>query len=89
MKKIVIVLGILTIPFLLTSCKSENKLNKLDENEKDIKIESNSMYLNVSESVKVNSYNGFKLIDSEIVKNQNGTITVVLKFNEAIKEDGI
>ena len=86
MKKIVIVLGILTIPFLLTSCKSENKLNKLDENEKDIKIESNSMYLNVSESVNVNSYNGFKLIDSEIVKNQNGTITVVLKFNEAIKE---
>lgn len=42
-------------------------------------------YLNTSETVTVNGYNGYKLIGSEQTDNEDGSITVILKFNQPIK----
>ena len=86
MKKKFICWSILTISVLLTGC-NKHKYEKLDENKNNIDINSTTRYVNVSESVKVNSFNGYKLIDSDVIKNQNGTITVVLKFNQPIEKE--
>lgn len=51
-----------------------------DSNETDINITSTTQYINTTESVKVSSFNGFRLSDTNTVKNEDGSYTVVLNF---------
>jgi hypothetical protein len=42
-------------------------------------------YINTSESVSVTAYNKYRLIKSDKIKNNDGSYTIVLKFNKPIK----
>ncbi|MGJ0846526.1 hypothetical protein ACR77J_07550 [Tissierella praeacuta] len=42
-------------------------------------------YLNTSDTVQVNTYNGYKLIESDMTTNEDETIVITLKFNKPIK----
>lgn len=53
-------------------------------NEYNVKI-SSSQYINTSETITVNGYNGYKLIESNQVVNEDGSISVSLKFSKPIK----
>jgi hypothetical protein len=76
MKKILV---ILLISLMLTGCFDSNKNNNV------VIGTDGGWYINTSESVGVNSYNGYRLIGSNKVNNPDGSITVVLKFNKPIQ----
>lgn len=57
-----------------------------DSNENDnVTVESDDgFYLNTSESVSVNAYNKYRLIESIRENSEDGSITVTLKFNKVL-----
>lgn len=75
MKKLLITL--LLLPLFLTGC---------DNNEENVKISTdNGWYINTSESITVSSFNKYRLIDSDMVTEKDGSIVVTLKFNTPFK----
>ena len=45
----------------------------------------NENYTNTSETVKINGYNGYKLISSEIIQNDDGSYNISIKMDKPIK----
>lgn len=54
-------------------------------NDKDVKIYT-KWYVNTSETVLIGAYNGNKLVKSNIIENEDGSIRVELIFDKPIKE---
>jgi len=42
-------------------------------------------YLNTTETVKINTFNGFKLINSKRINNKDGSVRIILDFDKPIK----
>ena len=42
-------------------------------------------YLNTTETVKINTFNGFKLINSKRINNKDGSIRIILDFDKPLK----
>ena len=42
-------------------------------------------YLNTTETVKINTFNGLKLINSKRINNKDGSIRIILDFDKPIK----
>ena len=42
-------------------------------------------YLNTTETVKINTFNGFKLIKSKRINNKDGSIRIILDFDKPLK----
>lgn len=74
MKKLVLLFFVLTT--LLVGCDN----NKND----NIEIETRH-YMDTSETVNVSSYNKYKLVELDKTNNEDGSITVTLKFDKPIK----
>ena len=75
MKKLLIIMG-LSLLILLTGC---------DKKDKNLEMYVITRYANTTESIKINTFNGYKLIDSKVKENKDGSIEVVLKANKPIK----
>ena len=52
---------------------------------KNLDIYTEGYKINTTESITIRTYNGYKLIDSEIINNNDGSITVILDINKPIK----
>lgn len=50
--------------------------------ERDIDISSTTHYINTTESVDIKAYNGFRLIGSKSIKNEDGSYQIILDFNK-------
>lgn len=75
-KRSLLFVALLLVPILLTGC---------DTNDKDITITSdNGWYVNTSESISVTGYNGFKLVNSKLINNKDGSIRVILDFKKPL-----
>ena len=74
MKKLLIIMG-LSLLILLTG----------DKKDKNLEMYVITRYANTTESIKINTFNGYKLIDSKVKENKDGSIEVVLKANKPIK----
>ena len=42
-------------------------------------------YLNTTETVKINTFNGLKLINSKRINNKDGSIRIILDFDKPLK----
>ena len=42
-------------------------------------------YLNTTETVKINTFNGFKLVNSKRINNKDGSIRIILDFDKPLK----
>ena len=42
-------------------------------------------YLNTTETVKINTFKGLKLINSKRINNKDGSIRIILDFDKPIK----
>ena len=42
-------------------------------------------YINTTETVKINTFNGFKLINSKRINNKDGSIRIILDFYKPLK----
>ena len=42
-------------------------------------------YLNTTETVKINTFNGLKLINSKRIDNKDGSIRLILDFDKPLK----
>ena len=52
--------------------------------DKNIEVYSEN-YINTSETVKINGYNGYKLISSEIIQNDDGSYNISIKMDKPLK----
>lgn len=48
---------------------------------KDISIKSQK-FIDTSDTVKINGYNGYQMSDSSIIKNEDGSYTITIKMNK-------
>ena len=74
MKKILLIIFLIII--LLTTTGCDKRKNK------DIDISSTTHYVDTTESVNIKTFNGFRLSNSELIKNENGSYRVVLDFKK-------
>ena len=42
-------------------------------------------YLNTTETVKINTFNGLKLINSKRINNKDGSVRIILDFDKPLK----
>ena len=42
-------------------------------------------YLNTTETVKINTFNGLKLINSKRIDNNDGSVRIILDFDKPLK----
>ena len=42
-------------------------------------------YLNTTETIKINTFNGFKLINLKRINNKDGSVRIILDFDKPIK----
>lgn len=75
MKKVLCILSIL-ISISLVGCDSREDKNVALYVEK---------YINTSETVTINSYNGYKLVASEIIQNEDNSYSINIKMDKPIK----
>ena len=75
MKKVVFSILILSTVFMI-GC---------DINESDILEIYTEQYLNTTETVKINTFNGLKLINSKRINNKDGSIRIILDFDKPLK----
>ena len=75
MRKLLIVLGLSSM-MLLTGC---------DNNEKNTKISVVNRYVNTTDTIKVNTYNGYELIKSKTKNNKDGSIDILLEIDKPIR----
>lgn len=76
MKKICLFLAIL-LCFVFVGCDDNKNM--------DIRI-SEYLYINCTENYDISTYNGYKCIEIDKVKNVDGTYTVIFKFSK-VKTD--
>lgn len=53
--------------------------------DKDVEIYTESHYINTTESISVNAFNGYRLVASEIIKNEDGSYSINIKLDVVIK----
>lgn len=75
-KNIILAILMLLVVIIISGCTS---------NDKDVKIYT-KWYVNTSETVLIGAYNGNKLVKSNIIENEDGSIRVELIFDKPIKE---
>ena len=75
MKKVVFSILILSTVFMI-GC---------DINESDNLEIYTEQYLNTTETVKINTFNGLKLINSKRIDNKDGSIRIILDFDKPLK----
>ena len=75
MKKFVFSILILSTVFMI-GC---------DINESDNLEIYTEQYLNTTETVKINTFNGLKLINSKRINNKDGSIRIILDFDKPLK----
>ena len=75
MKKVVFSILILSTVFMI-GC---------DINESDNLEIYTEQYLNTTETVKINTFNGLKLINSKRINNKDGSIRIILDFDKPLK----
>ena len=75
MKKVVFSILILSTVFMI-GC---------DINESDNLEIYTEQYLNTTETVKINTFNGLKLINSKRINNKDGSVRIILDFDTPIK----
>ena len=56
-----------------------------DTNESDNLEIYTEQYLNTTETVKINTFNGLKLINSKRINNKDGNVRIILDFDKPIK----
>lgn len=56
-----------------------------DTNESDNLEIYTEQYLNTTETVKINTFNGFKLINSKRINNKDGSVRLILDFGKPLK----
>lgn len=56
-----------------------------DTNESDNLEIYTEQYLNTTETVKINTFNGFKLINSKRINNKDGSVRLILDFDKPLK----
>ena len=52
--------------------------------DKNVEVYSEN-YINTSDTIKINGYNGYKLVGSEIIGNDDGSYTINIKMDKPIK----
>jgi len=72
MKKYTIVLLIALMCFMLAGCDTNN--------DKDISIDQYKLYINNTEYWNISTFNGYKCIEKNTNKDDNGIYTVTFKF---------
>lgn len=55
------------------------------ENDADVEIWDEGHYINNDQSITVATYNGYNLVNSEIVQNEDKSYTVTLTMDKPIK----
>lgn len=75
MKKIIFTGSLMATMILSVGC---------DTNEENIEIGTWN-YINTSDSVEIDTYNGFKLINSKTINNKDRSIRVILDFDKPLK----
>jgi len=75
-KRTLIILGIVGMTLSLIGCDTRDN--------KNIEIMT-ELYINTSETVKINGYNGYKLVSSEIINNEDGSYSINVKMDKPIK----
>ena len=76
MKKVLFIL-LVTISIFLVGCDNRD--------DKNVEVYSESHYINTSDTVKINGYNGYKLVKSEIIENEDGSYSINIKMDIPIK----
>jgi len=56
-----------------------------DTNDKDNLTITIEHYVDTTETVKINTFNGFKLIKSKRINNKDGSIRIILDFDKPLK----
>lgn len=49
-------------------------------------ISVDSHYVNTTESINVYTYNGYKLVGSDVVENKDGSVVITLEIDKVISE---
>ena len=72
-----VIFGILIFSAILTIGCDTNKSDNLEMY--------TGQYFNTSGTIKINTYNGFKLIHSKRINNKDGSVRMILDFDKPLK----
>ena len=74
--KIIVLSTLILSTILMTGC---------DTSESDNLEIYTEQYLNTTETVKINTFNGLKLINSKRINNKDGSVRIILDFDKPLK----